>query len=271
MLESQTGFVNVNGTRLWYEAAGEGHPFVMLHGHLLDSGQWDDEFTVFAQEYRVVRFDARGFGQSADMPTASYAHHEDLHGLMQALGIRHAFLMGSSGGGATAIDFALTYPDMADALILVGAAISGFRPSGQPPQALIAFQEALGRGEIARAVEYSLQAFTDGERRTPEQVNQAARERTRAMTAKLFSRRPVQAEQRTAEPPAIGRLHELHMPILALVGSEDNAMLHELADMLVAHAPNARKVVIADAGHHPNMEHPEEFERVVREFLGSLK
>ncbi len=186
---------------------------------------------------------------------------------MQALGIEHAFLMGCSGGGATVIDFALTYPDMVDALILVGAGISGFKPSGPPPQALIGFQEALGRGDIAQAVEYSLQAFTDGERRAPDQVNPKVRERTRAMTTKLFSRRPVQAEQRTAEPPAIARLHELRMPILAIVGGEDNAMLHELADTLVAQAPNARKVVISDAGHHPNMEHPEEFERVVREFL----
>lgn len=48
-------------------------------------------------------------------------------------------------------------------------------------------------------------------------------------------------------------------------------MLHDIADRIVAQAANARKVVIADAGHHPNMEHPSEFERVVHEFLAEVR
>ena len=47
------------------------------------------------------------------------------------------------------------------------------------------------------------------------------------------------------------------------------SFIHEIADLITAQAPNARKVVIPDAGHHPNMEHPELFEQVVREFLAA--
>ena len=53
----QTGFAEINGTTLYYEVAGEGHPFVLEHGHLLDRRSWDDQFAVFAERYRVVRYD----------------------------------------------------------------------------------------------------------------------------------------------------------------------------------------------------------------------
>src|SRR6266540_3928518 len=110
--------LDVDGAQLWYEVAGEGPWLVMLHGHLIDSGQWDDQFASFADGYRVVRYDARGFGRSSQ-PTGPFSFSEDLHALMVALGMDRAFLMGCSGGGPTIIDFALSHPEMARALVLV--------------------------------------------------------------------------------------------------------------------------------------------------------
>jgi len=270
MLQSRSGNVEINGASLAYETAGAGPSLVMLHGHVLDQHQWDDQFQSFASDYQVVRYDARGFGRST-WPPGDYNHAADLHGLMRALDLDHAYLMGCSGGGATCIDFTLQYPDMVDGLILVGTGIAGFQPSGPPPPSLLAMSEALKRGAIDEAVEYSLQVWTDGLRRTPDQVDRAARERTRAMTAQLFSRRPVEgAVQQTFAPDALARLNELRAPTLAIVGSEDNQMLHDIADMIVAESPNAQRVVIADAGHHPNLEHPELFEQIVRSFLSRL-
>lgn len=269
MEQSRNGTVEINGAALAYETAGAGRPLLMLHGHLLDQHQWDDQFTAFAHDYQVVRYDARGFGRST-MPPAAYNHAADLHGLLRFLGLEHAFLMGCSGGGATCIDFTLRYPDMVDGLILVGSGIAGFQPSGPIPPSLLAMSEALKRGAIDEAVEYSLQAFTDGRRRAPDQVNQAARERTREMTARLFSRRPVEgAEQQTFAPDALARLGEIRAPIIAIVGAEDDQMLHDIADTIAAQSPNAQRVVIPDAGHHPNLEHPEVFNHIVRSFLSS--
>src|SRR2546421_12366832 len=51
----QTGFAEINGTTLYYEVAGAGHPFVLVHGHLLDRRSWDEQFAIFAQRYRVIR------------------------------------------------------------------------------------------------------------------------------------------------------------------------------------------------------------------------
>jgi pimeloyl-ACP methyl ester carboxylesterase len=262
------GFAEVNGARLYYEIAGAGDSLVMLHGHLIDSGQWDDQFEVFARHYRVVRYDARGFGRSSK-PADPFAYYQDLYAILAFLGIKQAYLMGCSGGGATILDFALAYPKMTSALILVGAGIGGYQFTGEPPPLVLAMREARERGDLARAVELALQLWTDGSNRKPEQVNPAARERTRAMTAQLFARPDVEAPENPLEPPAISRLAEIRVPTLAIVGDKDVLPIQEIADMIAAQVPGARKAVIPDAGHHPNMEHPALFNQIVLEFLGA--
>jgi pimeloyl-ACP methyl ester carboxylesterase len=161
----QTGFAEINGTQLYYESAGTGHPFILIHGHLLDRRSWDDQFAVFAQRYRVIRYDQRGFGASGLITKEeSYSDRQDLSALMQFLGIESAFLMGVSGGGALAIDFTLEHPKMVDALIPVTAGVSGFRPSEdlmkKHPDVVrlyTSLDEAFQKHDIARAVEISLE------------------------------------------------------------------------------------------------------------------
>jgi len=258
--------VEVNGAQLAYEIAGDGPWFVMLHGHLLDKGQWDNEFAEFQADYRVVRFDARGFGQSSQ-PGQPFAYYEDLRGLMDALSIERAVLMGCSGGGATIIDFALAYPDRVLALVLVGSGLGGYPLPQEPPPLALELREAFNRGDLDAAVELALRMWTDGQGRAPEQVNAAARERTGAMHRHLFSRPRVEPEARVLEPAAAGRLVELLAPTLVTVGANDLSFIHEIANLIAAQVPNARKVAIPDAGHHPNIEHPQLFQQVVREFL----
>src|SRR5581483_6192304 len=181
----QTGIAEVNGTTLYYEVAGTGHPFVLLHGHLLDRRSWDDQFAVFARQYRVVRYDQRGFGDSGLITKGlRYSDRQDLYELMQFLGIKNAYLMGVSGGGALAIDFTLEHPEMVDALIPVTAGVSGFRPSEEMmkkhPDVVrmyTSLNEAFEKHDIARAVEVSLELYTDGPGRLPGQAASEVRER----------------------------------------------------------------------------------------------
>ena len=257
--------VDVRGAQLWCEVAGEGPWLVMLHGHLIDSGQWDDQFAALADHFHVVRYDARGFGRSSQ-PTGPFSFADDLHAVMLGLEIDRAFLMGCSGGGATVVDFALGHPEMARALVLVDSGMVGHRYEGEVPPKMIAQRQARERGDLEEAVELGLQLHTDGRRR-PDQVDARARERTREMMLRQLRRGEVAAEARWLEPPAASRLRELRMPVLAIVGAEDLPPFHQIADRLVAEAPSARKVVIPEAGHHPNMEHPARFDEIVRSFL----
>ena len=268
----QRGFAEVNGTRLYYEVAGEGHPLVLNHGGLVDNHLWDDQFDEFAKLFRVIRYDMRGFGDSGMIKRGmeSYSMEHDLFSLLQFLDIQKTYVLGLSMGGALSIDFTLQYPEMVDALITVGAGLSGFEEDD--PEELKAqfaeMEEAFKSGDIARSVEISLRIWTDGPFRTTQQVDTQVRERVRAMTTHNFERGDdEEVHPQHIEPPAAGRLSEIHVPTLIIVGGEDVEIIHSIADKLEQDIVGAKKVVIPGTAHHLNMEKPHEFNRVVIDFL----
>jgi len=266
------GFADVNGTRLYYEVAGTGHPLLLIHGGLVDRRLWDDQFNVFAQHYQVIRFDVRSFGDSAPITaeTPPYSLEEDLYSLLKFLGIEKTYVLGLSMGGAIAINFTLMYPEMVDALIPVAMGLSGFEPAEEDRASEAEVDEAIRSGNVARAVELTLRFWTDGPMRTPEQVNPAIREKVRAMTTRNFERPEDEnaTQPRALEPPAISRLSEIHVPTLIIFGDQDVRDILKIADILEKEIPGAKKVVIPGTAHHLNMEKPEEFNRVVLDFLG---
>src|SRR5579859_2012208 len=105
---ARNGYAEVNGTRLYYEVAGEGQPLVMLHGGLVNLRSWDSQVVEFAQRYQVIRYDLRGMGKS-DQATEPFSHEEDLRSLLAFLGLEQAIVMGLSFGGRTAINFTLLH------------------------------------------------------------------------------------------------------------------------------------------------------------------
>ena len=272
----QTGFAEVNGTKLYYEVAGTGHPFVLVHGHLLDRRSWDDQFAVFAQRYRAIRYDQRGFGDSGLITKGEpYSARQDLYELMKFLGIESAYIMGVSGGGSLAIDFTLEHPEMVDALIPVTAGVSGYQPSEEDMKAnpevvrmFTGLNEAFEKHDIAGAVEISLELWTDGPGRLPKQAASDVRERVREMTTRNWNRPDDEAQAETPlEPPAIQRLSQISVPTLVILGELDAP---NPLESLTAEIPGAKKVVMAETAHHPFMEKPAEFNQIVLDFLGSL-
>ncbi len=271
----QKGFAEVNGTRLYYEVAGEGHPLVLNHGGLVDNHLWDDQFDEFAKHFKTIRYDIRGFGDSGMIKNGMepYSMERDLFSLLQFLDIRKTYILGLSMGGALSIDFTLQYPEMVDALVTVGAGLSGYEEDD--PEELRArfaeMEEASKRGDVARSVEISLQIWTDGPFRTPAQVDSQMRERVRAMTTHIFERGDDEEVQPLhLEPPAAGRLSEIRVPTLVIVGDKDVEIILKIADKLEKDIAGAKKVVIPGTAHHLNMEKPQEFNRVVIEFLKEL-
>ncbi len=275
----QTDFAEINGTTLYYEIAGAGHPFVLVHGHLLDRRSWDDQFAAFAQQYRVIRYDQRGFGDlGLIMKGKSYSDRQDLYELMKFLDIESAYLMGVSGGGALALDFTLEHPEMVDALIPVTAGVSGYRPSEEVmkrhPEVVrlyTSLEDASEKHDIARAVNISLELWTDGPGRLPGKADPNVRERVREMTTRNWERSDDETQAETPpvplEPPAVGRLSEIGVPTLVILGEWDAP---NPLDSLTAEIPGAKKVVMAGTAHHPFMEKPAEFNQIVLDFLGSL-
>lgn len=276
----QTGFAEVNNTTLYYEVVGAGHPFVLIHGHLLDRRSWDDQFAVFAQHYKVIRYDQRGFGDSGLITQGmSYSARQDLSALLKFLGIESAYLMGVSGGGALAIDFTLEHPEMVDALIPVTAGVSGYQPSAETLQKYpdvtrmyVDLNDAFEKHEVERAVNISLELWTDGPGRLPGQAAPEVRERVREMSTRNWERPDDEIQAETPpvplDPPAVGRLSEIKAPTLVILGEWDGP--NPLTE-LTAEIPGARQVIMAETAHHPFMEKPAEFNQLVLDFLGTQK
>ena len=261
-----TGAADVNGTALWYEDSGEGPPLVLIHAGIADSRMWDGQVAAFAQRYRVIRYDVRGFGRSP-MPPGPYSNVEDLHALLQTLGVERASLVGLSMGGGIALDFALEYPEMVDALVLAASGLGGFQWSDALKQDWAEEDAALEAGDLARAAEINLRMWVDGPARTPDEVDPAVRARVREML--LAASHADDGEQQRLEPPAIARLGEIRVPALVIVGDRDQPDMLAVADRLAGGIAGARKVVVPGVAHMVNMERPEEFSRMVRDFLAA--
>ena len=269
----QSGFADVNGGRLYYEVAGEGHPVVLLHAGIADSRMWDDQFEEFANHYRVVRYDYRGFGKSSP-PVDGFSMRGDLYELLRQLGIERAYLIGVSMGGGLAVDAAIERPDLVAALIPTCPGLSGQSDDGTEEERAFYQQveEAEKAGEIERVNELEVHLWVDGLSRTPDQVNPAVREKVREMNG-LALRRQSEWEgvtTRKLEPPAVGRLGEIAAPTLAIIGDRDLSGVKQAVDLVAANVAGARKATIHNAAHVPNMEHPAEYNQLVLEFLGSV-
>ena len=265
-----TGFAEVNGARLYYDVAGEGHPLVLIHAGIAHSKMWDEQVDAFAERYQVVRYDARGFGKSA-LPPGPFAHRDDLRGLLRFLGIERAALVGVSMGGGIAIDFALDHPEGVTALVLVASGVSGNKPSDALIQAWSEIEAVAERGDVAGVIERELRLWVDGPGRTPEQVDPAVRERVRMMeTENAAQQEGQEGRSQPLEPPAIDRLGEIRAPTLVVVGDGDVPHILATADLLAAGIPGARKTIMPGVAHMLTMEQPEGFNRLVLDFLDGL-
>jgi 3-oxoadipate enol-lactonase len=271
MSHSEQGHLEVNGAQLYYEVAGSGPAVALIHAGITDCRMWDAQFAAFAEHYRVVRYDHRGFGRSS-MPPGPYTLRDDLRGLLQTLGIERATLIGTSMGGGVALDCALEHPGVAEALVLVGSGLGGSPPSDYLREQWQAIGEAMERDGIDAANELELRLWVDGQGRTPEQVDPAMRERVREMNRAVLAREAENDElgqPQRLDPPAIGRLGEIAVPTLVIVGDRDVPTIVENADRLATGIAGAQKVVLPDVAHLPPMERPDEFNRLILDFLGA--
>src|SRR5829696_5969874 len=113
-VQTENGVAEVNGAPIAYDVAGSGPPVLLLHAGLGDRRMWDAQVPGFAEHFTVVRFDARGFGETRkpDVPFSPYA---DAMELLDHLGISRAHLIGVSMGSQTAIEAAIAAPERVSA------------------------------------------------------------------------------------------------------------------------------------------------------------
>lgn len=271
-IEPAAGLAAINNAHIYYEVAGDGPPLAMIHAGVTDSRQWNNEFVYFADRYRVIRYDKRGFGRSEPV-AGEFSHMADFVALLDYLDIEGPLvLMGCSMGGRLAMDFALAQPTRARALIMVGSGPSGLELDIPTPPLFAEAEAAYESGDLDRVAELEAQIWFDGDGRTPEQVNQEMRRLAYDMNRLALDHdaKRLGTILPDSQSPAAGRLAELNLPVLVIVGAHDTPFALAAADYIVEKLPSARKVMIEDAAHLPNMDHPEAFRHIVSAFLDGL-
>lgn len=263
-------------TAHYFEDVGTGEPVVLLHAAIADSRQWDDQMDAFTARYRVIRYDMQGFGQTP-AAEAPVSRADELLGLLQRRSVPKAHLVGVSNGGATALDFAVVYPERVGALVLVAPGISGIRQADLGDASLSdwdAAQEAreeaaMAAGDLARAAEISMETWLGGYRRPVSAVSPAVVGRVRELTQHAFRRAADRKPTPQLSPGASDRLGAVTAPTLLLVGEHELPNVRALFDFVAQRIAGAQRVEFPNAAHWLNMEYPDRFNQVVLDFLAT--
>ncbi|MBL8091638.1 MAG: alpha/beta hydrolase [Anaerolineales bacterium] len=271
-MKTKSGFVNSGNAQLYYETAGNGTPFVMIHAGVADKRQWNNEFEFFSSNYQVIRYDMRGFGKSEPVD-GEFNLMTDLVSVLDGLQVRKPIIiMGCSMGGGLAMDFALSYPSRVKALIMVGSGPSGLELDVPSLDKFAEAEKAYEAGNFDLLAEIETQIWFDGIGRTPQQVNPAMRKLAYEMNRNALAHEAKKLGKRlpNTEHPAFDRLADLNIPVLVIVGVHDTPYILAAADYMAEKIPSVQKFIIEDAAHLPNMDHPDEFQSIVKKFVESL-
>lgn len=266
MILRETGFLDHDGERLYWESLGEGEPLVLCHGLGGNHAIWFQQVPVFARTRRVVVWDHRGFGRSTDRAGRSgpEAAAGDLGALLDHLGLDRVDLVGQSMGGWTALGFALASPERVRSLVLADSlgglhapeierALAAERARSGPPSMApipelgrhVAIDAALLERDAARAWLYQALGGM-GDPAVPDIVPRL-----------LGTRREI-------EP-----VRALPCPLLFVVGECDPLFPPAEVKAAAALLPAARVVAIPGCGHSPYFESPEAWNDAVGVFLRS--
>jgi 3-oxoadipate enol-lactonase len=259
------GFVENNGTKIFYEVAGTGPPVILIHGGWLNSEQWDEQFPRLSEAHRVVRYDYRGAVRSP-LGDSSYSHTEDLAALLARLNIQRADIVGLSQGSQIAIDFVLAHPEAVRSMMIGGSPLSGFDMGPEFGQGMRGVVTA-GAADDPQLTYDRIWAFA------PFRVASgmpAVRKRLDDMIVHentwAANRAGAPKPKPVAAPPAT-RLGEIDRPMLVVVGEGDMPAFIREAEFVAGHVRGAELKRVKGAGHFVNLEQPESYDEILFSWL----
>ena len=249
--------LSIEGFNLYYEVHGEGFPLVLAHGIGGNHASWYQQVPVFAERYRTIVFDHRGFGNSrdrADGPGRS-RFVADLAALLDHLEIRQAALVAQSMGGGTCALFTVKHPERVKALVLADTLVGLQLPPALQEQAGAAARAADRLSQLERVLSASFR-----------ERNPAGRE----LYSAIASFNGVDRKSLTGALGAGATLEQLGaagVPILFLMGAEDAVFPAALVAQVQKQVRGSRYVEIPHAGHSVYFESPAAFNEAVLRFL----
>jgi pimeloyl-ACP methyl ester carboxylesterase len=269
------GFVSVPGGRLYAEAAGDpSNPALLfIHAGIADCTMWEPQVEFFAPNYRVIRFDTRGFGRTRT-EDIEFSNRADVAAVLDHFGADQAAVIGCSRGGQIALDFTLEFPHRVCALVPVCAGVSGFphEPTGSAQekieeQLFEAMEAAENAGDWERVADLDVQMWVDGTGQPTGRADVRVREAVRRMCLSNYTAAGPGGKAIPLDPPAAGRLAKINVPALVMIGDLDTSGAQRMAEAMATGIRGAEKRVFAGAAHLPSMEQPDAFNQTLRDFL----
>jgi pimeloyl-ACP methyl ester carboxylesterase len=246
--------LDVNGARLWIEDEGRGPAVLFVHGGLGDSRLWAPEAKALASRFRTIRYDLRYFGRS-ESSGVEYSMLDDLFGVLDALRIERAALVGLSLGGGLALDAALAHPERVWALAHVAAGVTGMPANPATEEQDAAYDAAEKRGDLETmmAIDFAVWA--------PLGATEELRELWRATPDATGLAEGARAHRRD---PAM--LEAVSVPTLVIVAAHDPPVQREVGATVARRIPGARLVEV-ESDHYLTLREPDRVTRILEEFL----
>lgn len=279
LADEDSKFIEVNGLKIHYKTYGQGEPtFILLHGFGASVFSWREVMEPLSKLGAVIAYDRPAFGLTerplewqGESPYSQSSQVELVVGLMDALGVERAILVGNSAGGTISMLTALKYPERIESLILVDPAVyaGGGAPAWIRPLFLTPQMNHLGplfaRQIRERGVEFIRSAWHAPERITPDILEGYQK----PLQAQDWDKALWQLTVSSRESGLAARLGEFNLPILVITGDDDRIVPTADSTRLAGELPNATLVVIPQCGHVPQEECPEEFMQAIRDFSPS--
>ncbi|MFE3171604.1 alpha/beta fold hydrolase [Amycolatopsis sp. NPDC059090] len=267
-------YVRTRDWKIHYHETGEGHPLVLLHGGGPGATGWSNyapNIEALSRNFRVIAPDMPGWGDSDGADFATLDHVEAATQLLDALGIEKAAFVGNSMGGHTSLRLAVERPERVSHLITMGPPIQMkpflFGAGGGPTEGLkIMFEtysDATPEG-MRRLVE--IMVYDKARFATPE----LCQERSDSALARPEHLRAIAAAAPKAPIPIwldLAAVSGITAPSLLIHGRDDRVVSFESTLFLAANIPNSRAVLLNRCGHWAQLEHADEFNRLVTDFV----
>jgi 3-oxoadipate enol-lactonase len=259
-------YLEVQKAQLRYRDEGRGPVVILLHGWTLDLEMWDPQVAALRNEFRLVRFDRRGFGLSRGRPDARQ-DASDIAALYGHLGLNRAALIGMSHGARSSLQFAAGSPEQVSALILDGPPAID-RAAGEDDVPIAHLREVLAsRGIEAFRREWSNHPLARLRTQDPTMRQMLNRMIARYPGQDLAARDDFASFDVADAGAAPLPLDAMTAPTLILSGAHDLPSRLQTARRLCAQLPAAEHEVVADAGHLINLDRPAVYSELCRSFL----
>jgi pimeloyl-ACP methyl ester carboxylesterase len=236
------------------EEDGAGRTVLFVHGGLGDSRLWEPQARALASRFRTIRYDMRFFGRS-ESPGVEYSSIDDLIGVLDALEVERAALVGLSMGGGLALDATLAHPDRVWALAHVAAGVSGMPVNPFSDEQEAKFDAAEKRRDLDGMMDVDFAIWA------PLGVEDRFRELWRATPDARGL--PDGARSRPREP---AKLAAVSVPTLVIVPTHDPAAQREVG-ATVARAIKGAQLVEVDSDHFLTLRKPELVTTILERFL----